>query len=120
MDEGGRKMCVARLCWCVNAMATLVVAAAVCSGAWTSGSQITGLPLSSRPAVMGWRSWMLCAMSWSCLTICWIISLLTVLELCSALFRNRMEFFFPVGGSKTGSKATLKCGRNSENRLRWR
>lgn len=33
MEEGGRKMWACRLCWWVRAMATLVVAAAVCSGA---------------------------------------------------------------------------------------
>lgn len=84
-------------------MATLVVAAAVCSGACTSGSQITGLPLSSRPAITGGKSWMLCAMSRSCLTICWIISLFTLLELCSARLRNRIEFFLPGEGSGTGT-----------------
>lgn len=76
-------------------MATLVVAAAVCRGACTSGSQITGLPLSSRPIAICCRSWMLWAMSWSCFTICWIISLFMDPVLCSARLRSKMEFFFP-------------------------
>lgn len=95
MDEGGRKMWACRLCWWVRAMATLVVAAAVCSGACTRGSQITGLPLSSRPTATCCRPWMLRAMSQSCLTICWTISLFTGPELCSARFRSKMEFFLP-------------------------
>lgn len=95
-EAGGRKRWAARFCWWVKAMATFVVAAAVCKGAWTRGSQMTDLPLSSRPAITDGSSWMSWAMSWSCFTICWMISVLRLPELCSALFRSKMEFCFPA------------------------
>lgn len=40
---GGRKMAAGRRGWCVRAMATDVVAAAACSGAWISGVHMTGV-----------------------------------------------------------------------------
>lgn len=66
-------------CWCVRAMATLLVAAAVCRGAWTSGAQMTGrgrgdteplppiIPLlpAAAAAMVSCMAGML-----SCLTIC--------------------------------------------------
>lgn len=66
---------------------------------------MTGLPLSSRPAITGCRSCMLCSMSRSCLTICWIISWFMVLELCSARLRNRIEFFLPGSKAKRVKRA---------------
>lgn len=61
-------------CCCSRVMATLVVAAAVCRGAWTNGAQITGRgwgdtvpPVLVRvPAVISCMVGIL-----SCLTICW-------------------------------------------------
>lgn len=42
-ETGGLKSVGGRWGWCVKAMATEVVAAAACSGAWMSGAQITGV-----------------------------------------------------------------------------
>lgn len=71
--------CCCCCCWCMRAMATLLVAAAVCSGAWTRGAQITGrglgdtLPLPPitplRPAAAAAMASCIAGML-SCLTIC--------------------------------------------------
>lgn len=72
----GRKSAAPRACcWCIRAMATLVVAAAACKGAWTRGAQIRGCGLgetappaaSARPPPGNPPSW---AGMLSCLTIC--------------------------------------------------
>lgn len=72
---GGRKTAAGRRGWCVSAMATDVVAAAACNGAWISGVQITGAGAGAGPAAAAaWARWAQCAISRSCCTICWMIS----------------------------------------------
>lgn len=71
--------CCCCCCWCIRAMATLLVAAAVCRGAWTSGAQMTGrgrgdtVPLPPmtplRPAAAAAIASCMAGML-SCLTIC--------------------------------------------------
>lgn len=70
--------CCCCCCWCMRAMATLLVAAAVCRGAWTSGAQITGRgrgdtvplpPMTLRPAAAAAIASCMAGIL-SCLTIC--------------------------------------------------
>lgn len=70
---GGRKMAAGRRGWWVRAMATEVVAAAACSGAWISGVQMTGVGVGVAEAA-AWTRCAQWAISRSCCTICWMIS----------------------------------------------
>lgn len=54
---GGRRAAAGRRGWCVSAMATEVVAAAACSGAWISGVQMTGVGVGVAEAA----AWTRCA-----------------------------------------------------------
>lgn len=73
-ETGGLKRVCGRCGWCVSAMATEVVAAAACRGAWIRGAQMTGVGdggVWGGTFCIKWAQW---AMSRSCCTICWMIS----------------------------------------------